>query len=83
MIYPPISSMLKKVDSRYTLVILAAKRARALTNGEPQLINIDSTKDVTIAMHEINEGKVTYHRIQKQAPTKENLVETSLNTNEE
>lgn len=83
MIYPPISSMLKRVDSRYTLVILSAKRARALTNGEQPLTDIDSTKDVTIAMHEIDEGKVTYHRIQKQTPAKENLVETSLNSEEE
>ena len=28
MIYPPLSSLLSKVDSRYTLVVATAKRAR-------------------------------------------------------
>ena len=84
MINPAMSSLLKKVDSRYTLAILAAKRARMLTNGAPKLTEHDSTKDVTIAMHEIKEGKVSYHRIQKQPPlSTENLVEASLDTIED
>jgi DNA-directed RNA polymerase subunit omega len=83
MIYPAMSSLLKKVDSRYTLVIAAAKRARMLTNGAKKLTSYQSTKDVTIAIHEIDEEKVTYHKISKVAPSKENLVETTLSTNEE
>lgn len=67
MIEPSMSSLLKKVDSRYTLVIVTAKRARMLTNGAKKLTDYPSTKDVTIAIHEIDEGKVTYHKIQKQA----------------
>jgi len=67
MIDPAMSSLLKKVDSRYTLVILTAKRARMLTNGAKKLTGYPSTKDVTIAIREIDEGKVTYHKIQRQA----------------
>lgn len=67
MIYPAMSSLLEKVDSRYTLVIATAKRARMLTNGALKLTDHESTKDVTIAIHEIAEGKVTYHKIQKMA----------------
>lgn len=83
MIYPAMSSLLKKVDSRYTLVIAAAKRARMLTNGAKKLTSHQSTKDVTIAINEIDEGKVTYHKIVRQAPAKENLVEATLNTVDE
>ncbi|MCX7773917.1 MAG: DNA-directed RNA polymerase subunit omega [Clostridia bacterium] len=83
MIYPPMSSLLNKVDSRYTLVIAAAKRARLLTNGAKKLTTHNSAKDVTIAIHEIDEGKITYHKIQKAPSTRENLVETSLNTRDE
>ncbi len=83
MIYPAMSSLLKKVDSRYTLVIAAAKRARMLTNGAKKLTPYQSPKDVTIAIHEIDEEKVTYHKVMKLASTKENLVETSLNTKED
>lgn len=83
MIYPPMSSLLTKVDSRYTLVIAAAKRARMLTNGARKLTNHNSAKDVTIAINEIAEEKITYHKIQKQAPVSQNMVETSLNSSEE
>ncbi len=83
MINPPMSSLLKKVDSRYTLAILAARRARMLTNGEPKFIEHDSDKDVSIAMHEIEAGKVSYRKIERKEPVVEHLVEASLNSEEE
>ncbi|NLW03035.1 MAG: DNA-directed RNA polymerase subunit omega [Clostridiaceae bacterium] len=67
MIYPPLTSLLEKVDSRYTLVIATAKRARMLTNGAKKLTDNPSTKDVTIAIEEIAEGKISYHKLQKKA----------------
>lgn len=83
MIYPPMVSLLKKVDSRYTLVIAVAKRARMLTNGAKKLTNYDSNKDVTVAINEIYEGKVAYHKVYKEPSTHENMVETSLNSKED
>jgi len=62
MIDPPISSMLEKVDSRYTLCILVGKRARQITCGAQRLTKFNSEKAVTIAVHEINENKITYVR---------------------
>ena len=53
MIYPPMSKLLETVDSRYTLVIVVAKRARMLTDGAPKLTDYDSEKDVTIAINEV------------------------------
>lgn len=58
-----MASLLKKVDSRYTLVIAASKRARMLTDGAEPLAAKHSPKDVTTAIYEIAEGKITYHRI--------------------
>lgn len=83
MIYPPMSSLLKKVDSRYTLVILIAKRARMLTNGAQKLTDFNSDKDVTIAIHEIDENAINYHKIKRLQPTHEHMVETSLNSSED
>lgn len=83
MIYPPMSSLLKKVESRYTLVILAAKRARMLTNGAQKLTEYNSDKDVTISIHEIDEGSISYHKIKKPQSTHENLIEASLNSHED
>ncbi len=71
MIYPSMSALLKKVDSRYTLVIEASKRARMLTEGAQKLTDHESPRDVTIAIYEIFEGKVGYHRIGKNAVEEE------------
>ncbi len=62
MIEPGISSLLSKVDSRYTLVVATAKRARQLTEGAHKLTECKSDKAVTIAINEINEEKITYIR---------------------
>ena len=62
MIYPAISQLLEKVDTRYTLVMEIAKRARQITAGSESRIKCESQKPVTIAVNEISEGKVTYER---------------------
>ncbi|MHB8066109.1 MAG: DNA-directed RNA polymerase subunit omega [Ruminiclostridium sp.] len=62
MIYPSINDLMKKVDSRYTLVVETSKRARQLVDGSPKLSKVNSEKEVTIAIHEISEGKITYVR---------------------
>lgn len=63
MIYPSIDDLLTKVDSKYTLVIATAKRGRQLRNGSKRTIETDYRKDVTTALHEIEEGKIEYERI--------------------
>ncbi|MGI6707026.1 MAG: DNA-directed RNA polymerase subunit omega [Clostridia bacterium] len=62
MIYPPLNELMDKVDSRYTLVVQTAKRARELVDGAKKLTDVESTKSVTIAIHEIYEDKITYER---------------------
>jgi len=62
MIEPSINSLMKRMDSRYTLVVATAKRARQLAEGAPKLVECNSDKPVTIAIHEIDEDKITYVR---------------------
>ena len=75
MIEPNIDDLLDKVDSKYTLVILAAKRAREINSyysqlgegrGEfiPPLVETGGlrNKPLSIALEEIAEDKVTYER---------------------
>lgn len=53
MCFPSIDNLVKKVDSKYTLVTLAALRARELTDGQPALISGTSNKKpVTVALEE-------------------------------
>ena len=62
MIYPSINEIRKKADSRYTLVILAAKRARDIIEGKPKLTEVGIDKPVSIAANEIAEDLITYRR---------------------
>ena len=76
MIEPKIETLLEDVDSKYTLVILAAKRSRQINSyftqlGEgvaehtpPQVpLRADrAPKPLSIALQEIAEGKIAYER---------------------
>lgn len=46
------------LKNKFVLVTLALKRARQLNDGSPPLVDIDSKKPVTIALHEIYNNKV-------------------------
>lgn len=65
MINPSIQTLLTKVDSRYTLVVVTSKRARQLVDGAPKLTKCTSDKPVTIAINEIAENNITYVRNKK------------------
>lgn len=60
MLYPSVNEIRTKADSRYTLVILAAKRAREVIDGVPKLTEQDVSKPVSIAANEIAEDLITY-----------------------
>lgn len=62
MVNPSTDDMLKKVPSRYTLVVLASKRARQLLMGATCRAENPTNKFVTNAMEEIFEGKVTFEQ---------------------
>ena len=65
MIYPSIDKLMEKMDSKYTLVIAAAKRARMLNENAPKLVEKSSKKDVSIALEEIAAGKLGFERTKK------------------
>ena len=59
MLHPAMSELLEKVDNRYLLVNVVARRARQIAqeaenNGEK--LNI---KPVTLAIHEVADGKIS------------------------
>ena len=66
MVNPSTDALMRQVNSRYGLVVLAAKRARQLLDGEEIKVRQQSTKDVTNALEEIVEGKISY-QISKEA----------------
>lgn len=57
---PTIDELLEKIDSKYTLVIVAAKRARSFTGSQDD--SLKGEKPVTRALKEIAAGKITYEQ---------------------
>ena len=73
MLYPSITDLLEKVDSRYTLVLAASKRARQLIDGDKALVKTTSKKPVSIATQEIYEDKITYRRVYDETKTEDGI----------
>ncbi|MDQ1437073.1 MAG: DNA-directed polymerase subunit omega [Acidimicrobiaceae bacterium] len=82
MMDPPIESLLDKVDSKFTLVTLAAKRGRQINSyfnqlGEglgaivpPQVTSV-SRKPLSIALEEVAAAKIVFHRVEEDAEGEE------------
>ncbi|MCK9443514.1 MAG: DNA-directed RNA polymerase subunit omega [Tissierellaceae bacterium] len=62
MLNPSFNELAEKGDSRYTLVMVTAKRARQIIKGSQPLIETTSIKPVSIALEEVLDGKVSYTR---------------------
>lgn len=60
--YPALEDLLDKADSKYTLAVLAAKRAREIIQGSEMLVDRKSSKPVSIALEEIAKRKITFKR---------------------
>jgi len=74
-INPPIDDLLSKVDSKYTLCIISARRGRQindmihgvrdqalLTMPTSEIAKLTSTKPLSLSMEEIASGDVSYER---------------------
>ena len=77
-IKPEIDLLLSKVDSKYTLCIVSARRARQINDmvhgmrdqallvmDHSQIGQLTSTKPLTLALDEIAEGDVSYERVKE------------------
>lgn len=57
---PSLRELMPRVDSKYTLVILAAKRARSLIDNNPDLVDVATFNSVSVALREDSDGKLTW-----------------------
>lgn len=70
---------MKKIDSRYTLVIATAKRAREIFSTGITFTECNSDKPVSVAVNEIYENKVTLKKYNTDAiVTKESIMNDIL-----
>lgn len=68
MLYPSIDSLLTKIDSKYSLVSVAAKRARKLQSQDERfyLPKYVSHKQVGKALEEIHADKLTFRIVNQE-----------------
>ena len=71
MLHPSYSDLMKVVNSeveegnepvvssRYSIVMATSKRARQLIDKDPALVNSKGKKPLSIAVEELNQGKIT------------------------
>ncbi|AOZ87334.1 DNA-directed RNA polymerase subunit omega [Bacillus xiamenensis] len=63
MLDPSIDSLMNKLDSKYTLVTVAARRAREMQiHQDQQIENTKSYKFVGKALEEIDAGLLTFEK---------------------
>lgn len=63
---PNINELMEHVDSKYALVILAAKRARYMIDSNPDLADDETFNPVSAALDEVVSG--TLHWTHPQLP---------------
>lgn len=64
MLYPSIDELVKKVDSKYSLVVAASRRARMIRDGaKVELEEVRSNKHVGIALEEIYHDAIQFERV--------------------
>jgi len=71
----PFEDLLEHVDSKYRLVVVAAKRAKQLNRGAASLIQARSVKPTYQALEEIASGKLGYEAEPLAGETARELVE--------
>ena len=59
---PSMTSLLKKVPNKYSLVVGTAKRARQIALGSPRLTNDKVESEVTAAALEVDDGKINFKK---------------------
>ena len=58
-----------RIDSKYRLVLLAAKRSKQIQKGARQRVQSTAKKPTRVALEEVQRGLITYQQITKEPPT--------------
>jgi DNA-directed RNA polymerase subunit omega len=62
-----VEDCLKKVDNRFQLVHMAAKRVRQIREGSEYLVNSPKNEDIVVSLREIAAGKVSVRKTEDDA----------------
>ena len=60
---PALHDLMEKCDSKYELVIVAAKRARSIIDQDPDMVIASRANPVSMALRDVSEDRVHWeHR---------------------
>ncbi len=62
---PPLNQLMNYVDSKYTLVVVAAKRARITMETNADDLHINKINPVSAALEEVAQGSLIWQRIKE------------------
>ena len=82
LVKPTVLELLEKVDNRFQLVVMTARRARQSPGGDKTKTEVKETSPVTLAANEIAEGKVTIVEEENKEDEQENGEEEILESKE-
>ena len=76
MVNPSVDELMnaRNIESKYSLVIITAKRARDIQETGVTYTSCDSEKPVSVALNEIYENKVTFRNKEDAKPITDFLV---------
>ena len=57
---PSLRDLMKNIESKYTLVIIAAKRARAMVDEDPEHMASSTENPVSMALREVADGELNW-----------------------
>ncbi len=80
---PPVTDLLKKVDDRFELITITAKRARQIAQGAHVYTAHEESSPVATAVWEIEEGKVKAVEEDVEENTTEEKSDKEENSEEE
>jgi DNA-directed RNA polymerase subunit omega len=64
--YIPREDLLKRIPSKYQLVIIGAERARKIKEGSKVLVERENNdNEILLALKEIKEGKLKIEKLEK------------------
>ena len=79
MINPPIDRLMEKVDNKYMLAQVVAKRAREIYEGDEKLIEEDHMNLITVAVEELDQDKVGYYLVEEDEKPAKIKTDVDLN----
>ncbi len=68
-----VEDCLDNLDNRFDLVLIAAKRARQLSNGVDPLLPWENDKPTVVALREIADGLITRDILAEEEETEESI----------